>query len=100
MRFAAGWGLLDDDFKEGGDDGEADDDEKEDEHDEEGERGEEGAVADIMFDPEQGMEGDREREGFWGRAGERGNGSPIQLHSLFFPDGSSCNLTKARMGKY
>ena len=99
MRFAANWGLLDDDFKESGDDGEADGNEKEDEHDEGGERSEEWAVTDIMFDPEQGIEGDRERGGFWGRAGERDNGSPIQLHSPFFPDGSSCKLTRAHTDK-
>ena len=75
MRFDANWELLDNDFKKGGGDGEADDDEKEEEHDEEG--GEEWAAAEIILDPEQKMEGDREREGFWGRAGERGNGSPI-----------------------
>ena len=94
MRFAANWGLLDDEFKEGGGDGEADEDE------EGAERGEEWAATEILFDPEQGMEGDKERGGFWMRAGERGNGIPIQLHSLFFPDGSSCKLTRARMGKH
>ena len=58
------------------------------------------AVADIMFDPEQGMERDREREGFWRRAGERGSGCPRKLRSLFFPDESNrSKLARARMDK-
>ena len=52
-----------------------------------------------MFDPEQEMECDRERGGFLRRDRARGNGRPIQLHTLLFPDGANCKLTRACMDK-